>query len=445
MNSASCRLLTRRVAQRLLPSLQRTSLLATTSRIPQHRFLASAAVVIPTSSQDARLHPWLWLTAAATTAAVLMVGSTTRAACQEEETAPSKEEEALLDPDNLEIGPDDPYYSIPDDDEPTDCSMCLTFRQGPCRLDWKRFELCVKDKSPPKKDDTATTENSSSSEEEEPPKEDPTACMKYAMPFYQCSSKHVNSYLILGNDQTQKTVTEPLLKTYVEDAPHRRLCFAPDNNNNAVTLDFTQWETFVTTLVNLGGSVPTRFELKKTGFKSPADALRATWEKKSDDNDNPQYLMMNEEGEPFLITVTAQVPMEQALAGKTAGKKKKKTKKKKTKQKTAPLMMTFALDQHGNLIGDARNSSGDDDNNKNKKEEETPPPTHLPLQIQVVPGVTQEITIYALYVPKDGDFLEDGTLYESKPYQLQSITEQAMETAKAQQQEKEAEGVQASK
>lgn len=290
----------------------------------------------------------------------------------------------------MTIGPDDPYYHISDEDEPTDCSMCLTFRQGPCRVDWKRFELCVKDKSPPK----------DGSEPEQP--EDPTACMKYAMPFYYCSSKRVNTYLLVGNDQTQQTVIEPLMESYnSEKAQSRRVCYAKD----AIALDWSYWEAFVAALHKLGGSVPTKFDLEKTKLKSAADALRATWK---DKDDNP-YLMLNEEGEPFLISVNATVP-------KNGGDDK-------------TLFMTFALDQNGNLMGDARNKD-DEEEEGGKKEEEKPTSQQVDLQMQIAPGISKEFTIYGLYIPKDGDFLEEGVLYQSKPFKIEEITENAVEKAK---------------
>lgn len=342
--------------------------------------------------------------------------SSSIAACEEEETPPplrtAAQQQQEMD-EKYTIEPDDPYYNIPEEDEPTDCSMCLTFRQGPCRVDWKRFELCVKEKSPPKKEEGDDGSNNGSLEEQDdlPKKEeDPTACMKYAMPFYLCSSNHVNSYLLIGNDQTQKTVIEPMMETFhAEEAQSRRLCYSKD----ALELDWVHWETFVSKLHELGGHVPTKFALEKTGFKSAVEALKATWADNKENGENNQYLMMDEQGEPYLLTVFAQIPKDQP--GNNGAK----------------LFMTFALDQHGNLLGDARNQQ--DEESEEKKEEENEEKdlrdTHVRLQVQVLPGVTEKFTIYGLYVPKEGDFLEEGILFESKSYTFDKANEKAIQKA----------------
>ena len=36
------------------------------------------------------------------------------------------------DDDDNEEKEEDPYDNLPDEDEPTDCSMCNTLCQGPC-------------------------------------------------------------------------------------------------------------------------------------------------------------------------------------------------------------------------------------------------------------------------------------------------------------------------
>jgi len=334
------------------------------------------------------------------------------------------------DDQQYEIGPDDPYYNIPEKDEPTDCSMCLTFRQGPCRLEWKRFELCVKDKEdakkaqqPQKDEQGGDGDDATAAAAESPPPEltsdDQTACMKYAMPFYMCSSKYVNTYMLLSSDQTNKIVIQPLLDNYsTEEAKaSRRLCLA-----SQPSMDWSNWETFVETLVSVGGKVPTRFKLSKTGFESPVEALKATWK----DPKGNQYLMMNEEGEPFLITTTARIPKRIAASSSSSDD---------DKDSGDALFMTFALDQRGNLLGDARYSEEQDqkhetDDQNDTETAPTAPSSDVELVIQIVPGVTEKFTIYCLYVPKDGDFLEEGTLYESKPYSIQSVTKKTTKRAR---------------
>ena len=365
-------------------------------------------------------------TATTTRSAVLCEGQEQEATRQQQQQLQDEEEDA-----RWVIGPDDPYYTIPEQDEPTDCQMCLTFRQGPCRLDWKRFELCVKDQDPPTKTEDAKDGTGESSQDATPKNADEgsTACMKYAMPFYTCSHKHVNTYLILGNEQTEKAVIKPLLESYLtEEAQSRRLCYNPnakDDDNATIHIQWQNWEGFVAALYDVGGHVPTKFDLEKTGFASAAEALKATWK----DEGGQQYLMMNDEGVPYLISVTADVPKDQPQS---------KDKKDDNGPNNNKLMMTFALDQNGNLIGDARNKELDDETEKDGSESveprmdasAAPVTTTVELHVQLVPGVTKEFTIYSLYVPKDGDFLEDGILVESKPYVIDEVTQTATQKTK---------------
>ena len=334
--------------------------------------------------------------------------------CEEKPQLPEKSEEnndgrTSKNEDNsnsnqYEIGPDDPYYEVPEEDEPTDCQMCLTFRQGPCRTEWKRFEMCAKDKNPSLKEekkegDSNTEADADKKEKEEEDKEesDALACMKYAMPFYECSSKYVNTYILLGNEQTFQKVIYPLHDAFSSDeAKSRRLCWAKNP-----TIDWKQWEYFVSKVEEIGGGIPTKFRLENTGFNSPAEALKASWNK-----DGPQYLMMDNENEPYLISVSAQVP------------------KKQGDDQT--LLMTYALDQHGNLIGDKRYDEEDETKEAEEKAKEGKDAKLFPnvdMNIQLLPGVTESITIYGLYVPSnEADFLTEGKLYESKPYAVPTTT-----------------------
>ena len=367
---------------------------------------------------------------------------------QEQQQEQQNEEEQEEEDSRWVIGPDDPYYIVPEKDEPTECQMCLTFRQGPCRTDWKRFELCVKDQDKPplkkekKKDDDSNNDNetqqhdggdgqqnTTAANNNNRSEEGSTACMKYAMPFYTCSHKHVNTYLILGNEQTEKAVIRPLMEKYsTEEAQSRRMCYNNNNNNHAIKINWQNWEGFVAALYDVGGHVPTKFRFGKTGFASAAEALKATWK---EDKDGQQFLMMNDEGVPYLISVTADVP-------KDSPQTRTKDSKEASGHDGPQLMMTFALDQKGNLIGDARNKEFDadtkeEDESKGPSDKSTPTPSTtstVELHIQLVPGVTEEFTIYSLYVPKDGDFLDDGVLVESKSYVVDEVTKIATQKAK---------------
>lgn len=73
--------------------------------------------------------------------------------------------------------PDFPMYdNLPDEDVETDCFLCRTHRQGPCRRQWRNFEYCAKDH----------------------PDNGGTACSPYVQPFQDCWMKHLNLYLLIA-------------------------------------------------------------------------------------------------------------------------------------------------------------------------------------------------------------------------------------------------------
>ena len=60
-------------------------------------------------------------------------------------TAPSKPERSPGKKARRSPSIADPYENLPEEDEPTHCSICLTYRQGPCRPYWRKVEACTKD------------------------------------------------------------------------------------------------------------------------------------------------------------------------------------------------------------------------------------------------------------------------------------------------------------
>eukprot|EP00522_Entomoneis_paludosa_P011309 CAMPEP_0172447828 /NCGR_PEP_ID=MMETSP1065-20121228/7020_1 /TAXON_ID=265537 /ORGANISM="Amphiprora paludosa, Strain CCMP125" /LENGTH=398 /DNA_ID=CAMNT_0013199199 /DNA_START=24 /DNA_END=1220 /DNA_ORIENTATION=- len=83
---------------------------------------------------------------------------------------------------------EDPYANLPEEDEPTECSMCNTFRQGPCRTPWRKLERCFKD--------------------HEDQEGGATKCMKYFLPHQECLMKYANMYLLVGNEMKQELISD---------------------------------------------------------------------------------------------------------------------------------------------------------------------------------------------------------------------------------------------
>ena len=102
---------------------------------------------------------------------------------------------------------------LPDEDEPTTCSICLINRQGPCRDPWRRFERCIKRNSHHKSDDQA-----SSSAEESNPSHQALACDELFRPWLDCFSRHRLTYTLLTNKSLQPEM-DFLEETYQTQEP----------------------------------------------------------------------------------------------------------------------------------------------------------------------------------------------------------------------------------
>jgi hypothetical protein len=106
----------------------------------------------------------------------------------------------------------DPYDNLPEEDEPTNCVICLINRQGPCRVHWRKFERCMKDNS---KDENASEENdndssspSSSSLGEK--------CDVYMLPWIRCIQEFRNKYTLISNSFFQKELIEDV-ESHISD------------------------------------------------------------------------------------------------------------------------------------------------------------------------------------------------------------------------------------
>ena len=83
----------------------------------------------------------------------------------------------------------DPYEEAarrpPNEDEPTNCSICMTFRQGPCRVPFRKFELCQ-----------AETEKTAESKGEKDIKDGP--CDKYLAEVDTCHRDYLPLYGLIS-------------------------------------------------------------------------------------------------------------------------------------------------------------------------------------------------------------------------------------------------------
>lgn len=106
----------------------------------------------------------------------------------------NKKAEATIESSSQE----DRYDNLPEEDEPTHCTICLINRQGPCRRHWRKFERCMKDHSP------KGEENESESDNSKEKSSLAEACDTYMLPWIQCIQGYKHTYTLISNNFFQE-------------------------------------------------------------------------------------------------------------------------------------------------------------------------------------------------------------------------------------------------
>lgn len=338
--------------------------------------------------------------------------------------------------DHAEEEPEiDPYDNLPEEDEPTHCSICLTYRQvgfnvtnleqllnpsqlranvlifcflfsifrstfacnhkGPCRPYWRKVEACTKDGEKEKEKEEG--EEDTGSEGEAAPDEPSTRCFKYMMPWIDCASKYRNLYTLIEMHTNYTEGIEEL------EATSRHFCWVPGKEP---TIDWTNWEECEATEEFLAEAPST------------------------DENTEPVPLWETfdpEQGDPKFLTVDAQVPVT-INAGEGI------------------LECAYAVDQDNNVIGFAygtkpselmgdekKSDDGEDETKSNDSDDEKETKGNLDkmvtLSIKLVEARTKGFTIAASYTHRIERTTKDESadnspigleshLYKSKPFDL---------------------------
>ena len=263
---------------------------------------------------------------------------------------------------NEEDEDDDPYANLPEEDEPTDCSMCNTFRQGPCRTTWRKLERCFKDH-----------------EEEQ---NGAQKCMRYFLPHQKCLMNYTNLYSLVRLTNLQEYIdeTEKTLPTN----QRREMDELPD-------IDWSLWEQFIQ-------DVGPHF----------TQGLSTSVSK-----DTPLWKRFPPDTEPVVLTFSTQIP----------------------RQDKAGLVLRFAyvVDQDGMVLGvesneiyrklkDQAEGRVREQSSTDNEDTETPGP-HVNLEFHVVPSITQNIQVKAMYamdptMPELADDGKDDLLKESSYVEL---------------------------
>jgi hypothetical protein len=153
---------------------------------------------------------------------------------------------------------EDPYANLPEEDEETGCSMCNTFRKGPCRPVWRKLERCFKDHE--------HEENGA------------VKCMRYWTPHSDCLMKHTNLYHLISLDFKQELIEDVQLST----SPEERKAWTP-------TVDWSNWIMFVNEVgLDFQQTIPVE-----------------------EDQKTPLWQQVPEDTEPVLITIKAVIPKQQ--------------------------------------------------------------------------------------------------------------------------------------
>lgn len=286
---------------------------------------------------------------------------------------------------------EDPYDNLPEKDEPTHCSICMTYRQGPCRPYWRKVEACTKDHELPEKkeDDDDDEIDSDDNGNPDPP------CLKYMMPWIDCASGYRNLYALIEFDTNY---TEGIAD--LEASANETLCWAPGSQLEP-SVDWQPWQDYV--------------ELLNPDWKLPRSAIK----KKEDDAHF--WKSLDHSRDPELVQVEATV----ATSTKDGG----------------ILECGYAVDQNGDVIGfvygtkpsEAAANKGE----KNSKEQaET-----ATMTIRLSPTQTRHVVIGAAYTyvdetkqkkkkassKTDGDKKDDDALlshiYKSRPFQLDIVAD----------------------
>lgn len=315
------------------------------------------------------------------------VASTAALPAQCESAPPPSEPNINVDNDDGDEEEVDPYDNLPEEDEPTHCSICLTYRQGPCRPYWRKVERCTKDNELKKDDGEGSDKGPSDNDEGEDEEADPP-CLKYMLPWIDCASGFRNLYNLIELDTNYTMGIADL-----ENDASKNLCWAA---SKTPPVDWSAWAAY---------------RQENPDWKLPA---------KTEKSESPEHASLwktlDQSKDPVLVEVTATVDMFEG---------------------EGILECAYAQDQDGNVIGfqyGTKPSEAFDTEKKEKEgdEEEAKKEPTVTLKIRILPERTRTITIAAAYtqppseeekeskdMKKDSSF--QSIIFKSKPVALNKV------------------------
>lgn len=312
-----------------------------------------------------------WLTLMGAAAAVATVHQTwTTSQCEQVPTPPVEGE------GDEEEDREDPYANIPEEDEETDCSMCKTFRQGPCRPYWRKLERCFKDHE--------GEENGA------------VKCMRYFKPHQQCLMGYSNLYQLVSLEMKQELVHD--LELSISEEERRKWNPKID------------WSTYLEFTKETGLSYKETVQSRDAATKE----LLPLWKRLPDNK------------EPVLLTLTSHLPKftpETGMILKVAYA---------VDQDGYVLGLTYNK-MYGELLEKSKSKNVNAEAVKDEKLEEAQdnPDDQFEFDFFVLPGETKSIRICGLYSenPFDADpskDILDALLFKSKSFSLKKIAKSSL-------------------
>lgn len=334
--------------------------------------------------------------------------------------------------DDVEV---DPYDNLPETDEPTHCSICLTYRQGPCRPYWRKVEACTKDNELPDKDeqhdDGNDSKNDGDGDDDDTQQRPDPPCFKYMMPWIDCASGYRNLYALIELDTNY---TEGIAD--LEQTASEHYCWVP--GKEPFTIDWSPWKEYVEILnphwklpsIPVSGQRKQSFKKRKHTRKMDNTKHGHTAAEAGSASSTPSgrialWKTLDQSSDPELVQVEAIVP---------------------TKLEGGVLECAYALDQDNHVIGfaygtkpsEAATKAGTatvDDDNAGEEDDLT-----VTLTIRLLPERTRHVVIAAAYTQvsstttsdnnkkNDGgedrspsNFIDPSHVYKSKPYMLDLV------------------------
>ena len=372
---------------------------------------------------------------------------------------------------------DDPYENLPEHDEPTHCSICLTYRQGPCRPLWRKVEACTKDnefkptRNNEQKDGSGSNDGSEDGDGDgdgDDSRPDPP-CLKYMMPWIECASGYRNLYALIELDTNYTEGIEDL-----EQTASKHLCWVADETP---AVDWTPWQEYVNVLnpqwslpppADQQEQQPKQINVKKPWIADLVATARSSSSKNTSLNEpskpkkTPLWKLLDQSSDPEVVSIEAKVPSIRETVGSDGG------------DKFGVMECAYAVDQDGQVLGfaygvrpsdavagkktpeDKTNSAAENDegqnnnnnnssSNNNKTTDSTADGddessksdddgTAVTMTIRLLPNRTRHIVIAASYTQvssstKDGTENGDASsgnnyethVYKSKPMKLDEM------------------------